>query len=54
MYADELFAHLDELFGQDWRPRIDSHEIKDEIDKWITRQIGKAVGRAIEGLSEEQ
>lgn len=53
MYAEELFTHLDQAFGQEWRARIDSEDVKGAIDKWIAGQVGRAVARAIDNLSEE-
>lgn len=53
MYAEELFTHLDKAFGQEWRTRIESEDVKGAIDKWIAGQVGRAVARAIDNLSEE-
>jgi hypothetical protein len=54
MYADELFVHLDQECGSDWRARIDSEEVKNKIEQWIAQQVGRAVSLAIDNLPEEK
>jgi hypothetical protein len=54
MYADELFVHLDQECGSDWRTRIDSEEVKNKIEQWIAQQVGRAVSLAIDNLPEEK
>jgi hypothetical protein len=54
MYANELFIHLDQECGPDWRARIDSEEVKNTIDQWIAQEVGRAVSLAIDNLPEEK